>query len=366
MKNKGKWISIICCALVIILIIFSTIYFSDNNKEKNNNIDLSNYQGSDKDTLYNAMNTYCKLNNRVNGKMVNLLTLPDLQYLGQYEKNTYNLDLLLDKINMISKLENMDLAITLGDLNNSVENKEVSLKNLKEITPKFKQFAVPTLFTLGNHDRFIINYPEYDITEEEYFNVTFSDFDPLCVFNKNVSNKPYYYKDIENKKMRICVLNSFSAGNYEYVIDEEQLRFVAEEMLDFSDKTNPSEWTIAFFVHTILPTEVHQEYVEGADELFSMLKAYKNGEKFILNEKNEFKFSNNNSANIAAIFTGHHHFNYTFEKDGILVIGLGAIRSLFDRGDTRLYSSWSDNDSDIGFEVISIDTINRVIYSTKF
>ena len=32
---------------------------------------------------------------------------------------------------------------------------------------------------------------------------------------------------------------------------EEQLKFVAEKMLDFSDKEYPSQWTVAFFIHTL-------------------------------------------------------------------------------------------------------------------
>lgn len=374
MKNRKLIISISICILLIICIIFVVLFCS--NKISNNDIiynendkiiepiNVSEIDDIDRNILSNVMDTYCKLNNKLsNNDMVNFLALSDLHYLGEYG-DISNLDIILNKINTLSKLENMDFVISLGDLNNAIENREVSLKNLQDITLKFKQFSVPTLFALGNHDRFIKNESQYDITESEYFNTTFSDFDSSYIFNTNVSNKPYYYRDIEDKKIRICVLNCFSDGNYEYVIDNEQLKFVGEKILNFSEKEDANEWTITFFIHTILPTEVHQENVEGAEILLNILKAYKNGEKYIF-DNNEFDFSSVERANVAAIFTGHHHFDYTLEKDGILIIGISTILSKHDRGDTDLYSSWSEINSDLGFEIISIDTKNKIIYSTK-
>lgn len=375
MKNKKLIISILICILLIECIILGIIYCSKTSNNDNiyndseeivTAVDVSRYDSTNKEVLLNAMNTYCRLNNNIDNKyMANILTLADFQYLGDYESKDFDLNPFLDKINTISKLKNMDVAVTLGDLNCSTENKEVSLKNLNEITNKFKKFSVQTMFTLGNHDKFIKDNPEYDITDDEYYNITLSGLDASYKFNEKEKNQPYYYKDIEDKKMRICILNCFSEGNYEFIISKEQLKFIASEMLDFSNKENGSEWTVAFFIHTILPTEVHQEYVDGADELFRMLRQYKNGEKFVLDMENEYDFSNMQRANIAAIFTGHHHLNYTIKKEGILVIGMDSIRAIYDRGDTKLYANWSENKVDIGFEIISIDTKNRTIYSTK-
>lgn len=331
---------------------------------KSQPIDVSDYNVKDRQILSRAMQTYCDLNNQVEGTMVNILALADLQYTGEYEEEKLDLDLLLKKIDTISKLDQMDIAVSLGDLNMSTSNKEIGSKNLKDITPKFKNFSVPTLFTLGNHDRFIKRRPEFDITKEEYFDLTYSNVDSSWIFNEQVEKEPYYYKDIENKKMRIGILNSFSGGNYEYVIDDEQLRFIAEEMLNFSNKEKPEEWTIVFFIHTMGSTGFHNEEVKGADEFFSILTAYQNGQTFT-HTNFVVDYTQEKRANIAAIFTGHHHLDYTLVKNGFLVIGIDSIRTFYNRGDNSIYSEYSDENTDTSFEIISIDTQNKRIYTTK-
>ena len=364
--------NILICLIILILIatnIFTIWYYFY--KEKTNEVvdiepvDIYGYENKvDKYVLSSAMEEYCSLNNAVDKNMVNILALADLQYLGDYETEDYDLDMLLKRIETISKLDNMDLAVSIGDLGGAKRNVEDSIKNLKTITSKMKKLPITTLFTLGNHDRFIYKEPEHDMSKEDYFNITFDNIDSSYKFNENVENEPYYYKDIENKKMRICVLNCLSAGNCEYVIDEEQLKFVAERMLDFSDKEYPSEWTVAFFIHTLYPTDYHKETVEGADILIKILSHYKKGD--ILNEKNiNVDYSSIQRANIAAIFTGHHHVGYTLEKDGIQIIGIDSVRTANTRSSIERYIEYSDWDSDISFEIISIDTNNRKIYSTK-
>lgn len=375
MPKKIKKIIIIL--VLSISIIFIAIYVCkninifDKNLEENINekivsVDVSKYDEDNKFVLNAAMESYCKINNLASSKesIVNLLALADLQYLERPEYINYDHDFLVDRINTISMLVNMDFAVSLGDLNYSVAEKEVSYDRLKYITEKFSNFNVPTLFVKGNHDCYYSKDANGDLTPEEYFNVTFKDYNDLYKFNVNDKNAPYYYIDIENKKTRICVLNSFSAGHYERVINDEQLKFIAYDMLNFSLKEKPEEWTIVFFIHTLVPTTVHPEEVEGADSLLNILQAYKEGKDYNSDIIN-INFSNIKRGNIAAVFTGHHHFDYTINKNGILIIGIDSMKYSNTRGDTLNYSSYNDIESDISFEILSIDTKNRVIYSTK-
>ena len=119
-----------------------------------------------------------------------------------------------------------------------------------------------------------------------------------------------------------------------------------------------------FFIHTLIPTKIHNEIVEGADSLLDILHAYKEGKKYDSNLLS-VDFSNVKRANIAAIFTGHHHFNYTINKNGILIIGIDTMKYSNERGDTLNYSNYDDFESDMSFEILSIDTKNKIIYSTK-
>ena len=57
--------------------------------------------------------------------------------------------------------------------------------------------------------------------------------------------------------------------------------------------------------------------------------------------------------------------DYIIEKNGIQIIGIDSVRTANTRSSIERYIKHSDWDSDISFEIISIDTNNRKIYSTK-
>lgn len=325
--------------------------------------DLVEFSKNDQVALKQAFLNYNDINQTNLNEIVNFISLTDLQYVGSLEKE-FDFNYLLKRIENVSKWENMDFGISIGDLNMATENKEIAIRNLKEVTKKFQSFQIPTYFTLGNHDRFIKHKPKFDISKEEYFDITFSNVDDSYHFNPNELKEPYYYKDIENKKLRICVLNSFSKGNYEYVINEEQLKFIASDMLDFSSKEKPEEWTVAFFIHTVTPTGFHNEEVENAEVLLEILSAYQTGSNY-QNQKIHADFSGKTRATISAIFTGHHHLDYTLIKNDILIIGMDSVRTKYNRGPNKEYANYTQYPTDISFEVISIDTKNRKIYSTK-
>ena len=148
MPKKIKKIIIIL--VLSISIIFIAIYVCkninifDKNLEENINekivsVDVSKYDEDNKFVLNAAMESYCKINNLASSKesIVNLLALADLQYLERPEYINYDHDFLVDRINTISMLVNMDFAVSLGDLNYSVAEKEVSYDRLKYITEKF-------------------------------------------------------------------------------------------------------------------------------------------------------------------------------------------------------------------------------------
>ena len=369
MNNKKKRYSKLVFLILFILIIIIICYFFEVGKMKFSNsdlskVDVSRYDDKNQLVLKKAMNTYSKINTSKNNSIVNLLALSDLQYLEKFEDATYDYDFLLNRINTVSALDNMDFVVSLGDLNSAVADKNISYSRLKTITDKFKRFDIPTLFVKGNHDCYFYSDPKGDITPEEYFEVTFKDYNSSFMFNDNDRNAPYYYVDIEDKKTRVCVLNCFSAGHYEQVINTEQLKFVTFGMLDFTSKSKPEDWTVVFFIHTLIPTKIHNEIVEGADSLLDILHAYKEGKKYDSNLLS-VDFSNVKRANIAAIFTGHHHFNYTINKNGILIIGIDTMKYSNERGDTLNYSNYDDFESDMSFEILSIDTKNKIIYSTK-
>ena len=326
-------------------------------------VNFDEFDDINKKVLENSYTNYKKIN-KDKMSIANMILIADFQYKGESEKENFSLDSYIKRINKVAEFENMDIAVSLGDLNNAMTDKEFSMKNLKDITSKFRKLDISTLFVLGNHDRFIKKVPEQDISKEEYYNLTFLDNNDGLIFNENAKTEPYYYKDLEDKKVRICVLNSFSKGNYDYVIDDEQIKFFANKMLDFSSKEKAEDWTVAVFIHTILPTGYHDEEVSGSDKVFNIIDAYKNKKQYS-DEIISVDYSNVKAANFSAIFTGHHHADYTLVKNNILVIGIDTIRPEVTRNSSGIYAFHSDLNDDISMEILSIDTHNRMIYSTK-
>lgn len=156
----------------------------------------------------------------------------------------------------------------------------------------------------------------------------------------------YYYTDIEKQNIRICILNSFNGTSEETEFDEEQLKFIAKDMLNFSDKNNPEDWYVLFFIHRYQPSETKNKFV-------SIVNAFQNGESVTIGNES-IKYSN--KGKIIALIGGDVHADTSNYDDGFLYITT-----------TRAFSIEDDiaTTNETAFDIFSIDTENGKIYATR-
>lgn len=198
-------------------------------------------------------------------------------------------------------LPNIDFACFLGDYTagSSTTTIDEGKQHFKEINADIDEaFAgIPQFRTVGNHDD--LHYSQSQngskLTQAELYQYIGSYNDGATV-DPNNPQGGYCYRDFADKKLRVICLNTsdnLNAGS----ITDAQLKWLAQTALDFSAKSNPSDWSFVVIGHhpadwVITPAAVLKAYVGG--ETYSAASWSKN-------------FSGANSATFLGNFHGHIH-----------------------------------------------------------
>jgi len=236
-----------------------------------------------------------------------------------------------------------------------------ALYNLEYFSNKLKNNKSVTLFARGNHDCNTRNDSSVAISSEAYYENVLKHLEGEVVFDSNNSYSNYYYKDLEDEKIRVCVLNAFNGENYEFIFGDAQLNFVANQVLDLSKKENPEEWQVIFLTHTVDVSKAHSEEPKDNEKLYSIINAFQEGKKKEI-ENIFVDYTNQGKGTVIAIITGHHHLDTTTIKNNILIITVRSSSVSLDRDNVSGEQYDSD---DISFDVFSIDKENKMLYATK-
>lgn len=232
----------------------------------------------------------------------------------------------------LNTLNNFDAVVMLGDYtsNNSWQTENCK-KDFKQIKRDFSNSfrTQPVAWLMGNHE---INYDETrDETLEE--NELYSYIGAGSVFMQrdvNCPEKNYGYIDFPNQQIRMICLNTADtlttftpvdgADFKSEWISQEQLQWLANTALDFSDKPNAAEWGIVICSHH--PLNYHQNIKIA----LKILEAYKSGESGNISENISvegvnysvsvsYDFSTGEKAEVICNIHGHSH-NFKYEKIG--------------------------------------------------
>ena len=237
------------------------------------------------------------------------------------------------------------------------------LYNIEYLSNKLKQNNSTTLFARGNHDCNTRNDSSVAISGKQYYETVLKELneDGKINVDKNNTDGDYYYYDLEDRKIRVCVLNAFNGENYEFIFGQNQLNFVANEVLNLSTKDNSQDWQVLFLTHTVDSSKAHLEVPKDNEKMYSIINAFQEGKKYEKDDIN-IDYSMQGKGTVIAIITGHHHLDTTMIKNNILIITVRSASPLMDRDylNTEQY-----NENDISFDVFSIDTENKKLYSTK-
>jgi len=245
----------------------------------------------------------------------------------------------LESVVNIANSMDIDFVGVLGDLIEIEDTKELAIEKMLEITEILSKCNKPVIFSYGNHDfnsyNLINNVPLSKIvTPSEYYNICVSPFN-----NDNEGKKLYFYKDFDNKKIRVINLQYSDitindngdntcniVGNLSYQV--AQIKWLSETL-----KNTPDDFKIIILSHGTFIDEANLHYssdnksiaIVGLINAFNDRTTYNNP---------SFDINVDYSANLAKVIInnyGHIHVDLlakSSEADDIVLISTGTSSSI--------------------------------------
>ncbi|MCI8273524.1 MAG: leucine-rich repeat protein [Clostridia bacterium] len=292
----------------------------------------------------------------------NMLSFSFITDIHGDQEGTSNL-MNIQAFNKITDNNLVKLGVSAGDMTTGKYEDFLSgkaLYNLDYYTKSLRKSNAPVLFARGNHDCNTRQSADVAISGNQYYETVLKGLRNEVVFNEDDLGGDYYYKDLEDKKIRICVLNAFNGANYEFIFGDKQLQFIANEALDLSKKDKPEEWQVLFISHTV-DKAAHDEVPSDQQKLYDIINAFQQGEKRTI-DNIQVDYTKQGKGTFIAFITGHHHNDTTTIKNDILIITVRSSSITFDR-ENKNTETYDEND--LCFDVFSIDTENKELYSTR-
>lgn len=237
---------------------------------------------------------------------------------------------------------------------NNVTYYIIDPSNIKEYTEitESQWDGVQRLY-YGNAD------PESFITRSQWYMIFQNHVEGH--FNESDPYGGYFYKDFDAEKVRVIVLNCYDTDRESYSFKGEQVKFIAENALNFSDKPDRADWGVLFFVHNFYSASEVQSVLSGnTPEMYNAMTAFASGtdyNKTIGNVSITANFSEQGAGKIIAVIHGHQHadtYDNTYGWNNI-----GTIAGFSNISNVGTYDEF-------GFDVFTVDSENKILYETRF
>ena len=329
-RIKSNKIIIIFVAIIIIAVGFRSM-----NTEKNilPKYDLLEIKEMEKEVKYLQ-----------NENMLSFSFITDVHI--NNEKNSNNNLIAFSKI---TSKDFIKFGVVGGDLYSAyTTSKQQGIEYLSYVYDFFqKNIKKSVYFRKGNHDCNAKLEKSQYITNEDYYNIINKNRCDEVVTNSDCEYSNYYYKDFEENKIRICILNSFEGEGQEFIFNNTELDFIANNMLNFENKQNPEEWQVLFISHTA--------DVSDTDKFNKIINAYQNGEKVSINNK-IVDYSKQGKGSVIAFISGHKHIDSYNYDNGYLNIVVQRGFNIPDECNTE---------NELCFSIFTIDYKEHVIYENR-
>lgn len=232
------------------------------------------------------------------GKTLTLAVVTDTHFVtgGLWEDTLHNLQSVNDQAGY-------DGIVHLGDITDGMVPKKYTIEYVQKVKSDLKEMGCPLYLTVGNHDSNYFHGNHDVLSDEEQYELYFSDLPEEAV---KCGNKLWYYADKPELRLRMLYLSSFDyRETVRYGFSEEELEWVDETL-----SCTPEGYAILVFAHVPPLSEIHF----WSDEI-------RNGEKLIeiLEEHNH-----RGKLRIMAYVHGHNHGDMLYRKREIPIISLGC------------------------------------------
>lgn len=281
-----------------------------------------------------------------------------------------------------------DLA--LGGNYSTIESTFTDIEDYTEIMESVTT-AIPSLWIPGNHDDAPYQDTENRLTQSQVFTlIGRKNLHSGAVCNPGCN---YGYRDFDNRKVRVIYLDTHDKRNWGTVrvtsgspdflsadnISGEQLQWLANTAIDFSDKDNQSEWIAVIMSHaalnkvgTITDAVTGEKYECNTANAATILSAYRNGGNGNITHNGttvNYDFSSVvEKAIICCAVHGHNHMYSNEMVNGILSIGCPNVMNGRERQSSNgnTYTKTPGTAEGTSFCIITVDRTNNLIYADHY
>lgn len=275
-----------------------------------------------------------------------------------------------------AKLIKLNMLADLGDSINHSFDKSAGLALMKSQSDVLKTAGLPVMRVPGNHDdnRAVVNIKKdasYYITREEW--VEACDVDWASVMDGSTAgNKPYYYKDFDDDKIRVIAIDTHvtpftyneSDTSWKFGFSGEQLKWLAEEALDLSDKADKTGWGIVLLGHVfgggynnVEFQKIVQAFIDGSSGSVSG-----GADIAPITGTISYDYTSQGAQELICTLDGHYHMDKesTFMNKPHITIN-SSLPDTAEDPDRELKSDTEDT-----WDIVTIDRTNKKIYCTRF
>lgn len=298
-------------------------------------------------------------------------------------------------INTMSNYCGLDLIVHGGDFGDGYsplqKTKDDARRGMKTLIDSVR---CPVLIAKGNHDDnsyYSINYGtnslEEMLNEIDWYNLTVKHFENEIVLDDNFPEGGYFYKDLDKQKIRFVVLNPIDipyiddgSGNPKYhglddfAFRDKQLNFVANQALDFTDKSSPSQWAVIFICHTPLHPELSNSGTLNTindDVMNNIISAFKNGTSYTstttsgdFGQSVSVDYTSQGAMDVIAVISGHTHVDRLQVLDGIN--HLTCLNSLAGQISYSTITRAIGTNTEDSWTVFTVDKDTRTVYGHRY
>lgn len=270
---------------------------------------------------------------------------------------------------MIKYLEDMDTILLPVKGNHDSNSKYMALADMSDLDWEHNTYYI---YSNADHGYVVVTENEWDgetplhegtfpdatqaFSSTEYYTLMQTRAQDYVVRDADNPYRAWYYKDFDDQKIRVIVLDAFDKGDSETIaIHGPQLKWFAEKALDLTNKPTPSQWEVLILSHYY--SKANNDYT---NKFQAVTDAFKAGGS-VSGTLNQVSYSANYAAQgngtIIAMIHGHQHAD-TYSN------GYGNFNHI---GVTRGYAKVEEQGTadEYAFDVFTVDRANKILYETR-
>jgi len=213
----------------------------------------------------------------------------------------------LASLKAVHEKAKFDGIIHLGDFTDGLVTAAATKQYADSVINDLKSMGVPLYITIGNHDaNYFRNNPEpFTLTEQCRLYLAHSDS-----YTVREPDKPWYYKDFHEHRIRFVFLHSFDYTRvHRYIYSADCLRWLEKTLAD-----TPDDYNILIFNHLapLVKLQYWATRIYGCKKLVDILEGFNAGPR---------------AGKILTFINGHNHTDQIYNGLSFPVVSIGCSKT---------------------------------------